>query len=200
MTRMSLVFVATAALMAAACNPAEDSAPVGEPAPPPVADQPAGRALTSEGWGPLRIGMTTAEITAALGPDANPEAVGGPDPEACDEFRPERAPQGMLLMTEQGVLTRISLIRGSEIMTSQGYGVGAAAQGIATAYGSTALVTPHKYEPSPAHYITVWSTGGGADYVDDPNARGLVFEVGQDGLVKAIRAGGPSIQYVEGCS
>ena len=59
---------------------------------------------------------------------------------------------------------------------------------------------PHKYEPAPAGYITVWSRGGGSGYVEDPDARGLVFEVGQDGAVKAIRAGGPSIQYVEGCA
>lgn len=35
--------------------------------------------------------------------------MGGPDPEACDQFRPERAPEGMLLMVEDGRLTRISL-------------------------------------------------------------------------------------------
>ena len=36
--------------------------------------------------------------------------------------------------------------------------------------------------------------------VQDANARGLLYEVGGDGKVRAIRAGGPSIQYVEGCA
>jgi len=60
--------------------------------------------------------------------------------------------------------------------------------------------TSSAYESAPAGYITVWSRGGGDGYVENPDARGLVFEVGQDGAVKAIRAGGPSIQYVEGCA
>ncbi|WP_158332143.1 hypothetical protein [Brevundimonas abyssalis] len=37
--------------------------------------------------------MTRAEVVAALGEDANPDAVGGPDPESCDQFRPERRPR-----------------------------------------------------------------------------------------------------------
>ena len=31
------------------------------------------------------------------------------------------------------------------------------------------------------------------------NARGIVYEVGLEGDVSQIHAGGPSIQYVEGC-
>jgi len=69
------------------------------PQQPPAEEQTVdANALTATGWGPLRIGMTMAEITTALGPDANPNAVGGPDPESCNQFRPERAPEGMLLM------------------------------------------------------------------------------------------------------
>lgn len=189
------------ALAAAACGdnaaPAPDAAP--PVTPPPVADSTTAR-LTPQGWGPLRIGMTRAEVVAALGEDANPNAVGGADPEQCDEFRPQRAPEAMLLMLESGILTRISLIRPSDIVTEQGFGVGDAGDGIKNVLGGSAFVEPHKYESAPSEYITVWSVGGGADYVEDPNARGLVFEVGQDGAVKAIRAGGPSIQYVEGCS
>lgn len=189
------------ALALAACGdnaaPAPDAAP--PVTPPPAADSTTAR-LTPQGWGALRIGMTRAEVVTALGEDANPDAVGGADPEQCDEFRPQRAPESMLLMLENGRLTRISLIRPSDIVTEQGFGVGDPAAGIKAALGASAVVSPHKYEPAPSEYITVWSVGGGADYVEDPAARGLVFEVGQDGAVKAIRAGGPSIQYVEGCA
>jgi hypothetical protein len=53
--------------------------------------------------------MTRQEVVAAAGDDVNPAAVGGPDPEQCDQFRPERAPDGILVMIEQGRLTRITV-------------------------------------------------------------------------------------------
>ena len=167
--------------------------PVTTPTPTPVD----ANALTAEGWGPLRIGMTLAEITAALGPDADPNAVGGADPATCDQFRPERAPEGMLLMTEQGKLSRISLIRNSTLKTDRGFGLGDSAAAIKAAYGTAATASPHKYQEAPAEYIAAWSTppGGAAG-----TERGVVYEIGGDGKVIAIHAGGPSIQYVEGCS
>lgn len=150
--------------------------------------------LTPTGWGPLRIGMTRAEVVAAAGEDARPDAVGGPEPEQCDEFRPGQAPEGMLVMIEQDRLTRVSLSAGTEIVTERGFGVGDPAAEIEEAYGADAVTTPHKYVAAPAEYITVWRTApGGAE------ARGLVYEIGADGRVAHIHAGGPSIQYVEGC-
>ncbi|MBA4803197.1 MAG: hypothetical protein H2038_00935 [Brevundimonas sp.] len=201
------LLLASAVLALAACGAPDPDAPEAaapesaapEPTPPPAAVSTSPR-LTADGWGPLRIGMTRAEVVAALGEDANPDAVGGPDPASCDEFRPARAPEGLLVMIENGRLTRISAIRDSQVTTERGYGIGDPADGIAAAYGAEARREPHKYEPAPAEYITVWSRGGAAGYVENPDARGLVFEIGQDGAVKAIRAGGPSIQYVEGCA
>lgn len=172
--------------------------------PPPAATAPVdASALTATGWGPLRIGMTRAEVEAALGPDANPNAVGGADPQACDQFRPQRAPENMLLMLEQGVLTRISLTRTSTLKTDRGFGIGDTAAAIKTAYGASALVEPHKYQSAPAEYITVWTTGGptaAQAYVQDPNARGIRYEIGDQGTVTAVHAGAPAIQLVEGCS
>ena len=186
----------------AACSP-ETEAPT-EPVPPPAATDPTAAAttgvnLTGEGWESLRIGMTRAEIVEALGEDANPNAVGGPDPEGCDQFRPERAPESMLLMVQSDRLTRISLADPSEIMTDKGLRVGDTAERVKAAYGDQAIVTPHKYQDAPAEYVTVWSRGGGEGYVEDETARGIVYEIGSDGTVMAIHAGGPSIQYVEGC-
>lgn len=151
-------------------------------------------ALTSEGWGPLRIGMTRDEIVAAAGEDANPGAVGGPEPEECDQFRPRNAPEGMIVMVERGRLTRITLVAGSSIRTEAGFGVGDSAAEIRTAYGARGVRSPHKYKPSPADYLTVWSAGP-----ESSNPRGIVYESGTDGRVTHIHAGGPSIQYVEGC-
>lgn len=175
--------------------PAEPSTAPTAPAAPVAAD-----AVTAQGWGPLRIGMTRAEVEAALGPDSNPDAVGGPDPESCDTFHPARAPQGLRVMVENGVLTSIWLDRGSTLDTDRGFGVGDPAAAIKAAYGAAATATPHKYSDAPAEYITAWSTGGGADYVQDPAARGVSYHIGTDGRVEHVAVGGPSIQYVESCA
>jgi hypothetical protein len=74
-----------------------DSAPVA-PRGQATGPEPRPDLITPDGWGPLRIGMSGAEVVAAAGEDANPDAVGGPDPERCDEFRPARAPAGILVM------------------------------------------------------------------------------------------------------
>ena len=150
--------------------------------------------LTAEGWGPLRIGMTRAEVVAAAGEDANPQAVGGPEPEVCDEFRPEEAPEGLLVMMERDRLTRITVSDGTSIRTEPGFGVGDPAGPIREAYGADAVVSLHKYVSAPARYITVWKAAP-----DAANARGIVYEIDATGRVAHIHAGGPSIQYVEGC-
>lgn len=181
---MTLKPLVLAALMLAAC--ASQSA-----APPPATPQPV-QALTAEGWGPVRIGMTRAEVTAALGP--------GPELEECTEYEPRRAPVGLLVMIEEGRLTRVSLVTGSAIRTDRGLALGDTATAVTAAYGAEAEASPHKYAPAPAGYITTWAKGAtAAEYVEDPAARGLRYEIDSAGKVVAIRAGGPSIQYVEGC-
>ncbi|WP_332677915.1 hypothetical protein [Brevundimonas sp.] len=181
-----------------ASAPAAPAAP--QPATPPAATPAPANSVSAEGWGPLRIGMTRAEVETALGADSNPGAVGGPDPEACDTFHPARAPEGLTVMVEKGVLTSIWLARAATLKTDRGFGVGDQASAIKAAYGSAASASPHKYSEPPAEYITAWSSGGGAGYVQNPAARGISYHIGNDGRVQMVAAGGPSIQYVEGCA
>jgi hypothetical protein len=193
------LLLTTAVLALAACNAPQEpaSAPPAAEAPPAVeTPAPAANILTANGFGPLRIGMTTAEIESALGPDANPDAVGGADPQSCDQYRPARAPEGMLVMTQQGVLTSIWLTRAATVETDRGFNIGDPASAVKAAYGASAEVTPHKYESAPSEYITVWTT---SDH-ESPAARGIKYEIGQDGAVKSIAGGGPSIAWVEGCA
>ena len=104
-------------------------------------------------------------------------------------------------MLEAGKLTRITLADMSKLKTDKGLGLGDTAETVKTAYGAAAVATPHKYQDKPAEYITVWDGGPRTEpYVQDEAARGIVYEIDGTGKVGAIHAGGPSIQYVEGCA
>jgi hypothetical protein len=159
-----------------------------------AAPQPSEDVLTADGWGPLRIGMTRAEIVAAAGEDANPDAVGGPEPDRCDQFRPSRAPVGLLVMVEEGALTRISISRDSDITTPDRISVGDAGSDVLESLGSRAVVEPHKYWQSPGKYVTVWR-----ESVSSDERRGMRYEIDPDDMVVHVHAGTRSIEYVEGC-
>jgi len=198
---MRLLASAAIAAHLAACSPAPTPAPATTETPATTTAPVDTNAITSEGWGPLRIGMTRAEVTAAVGATATPDAVGGPDPQACDLYHPANAPEGLLVMIEHERLTSITL-RNATLKTDRGLGVGDTAAAIKAAYGASAQVQPHHYSP-PGEYITVWTVGApanAANFVQDANARGIRYETNPEGRVTAVHAGGPSIQNVEGCS
>ena len=192
-----------AVLSLAACNAPPEQAPAAPETPAP-AEQPATPApaastnvLSAEGFGPIRVGQTIAEVTTAWG--APERAL--TDENGCNVFHPTRAPQGVLVMTEEGKVSRVSLTRDATATTDKGLKLGATAAEVKAAYGAAAQSSPHKYQSAPAEYIAVWSGGPRTEpYVNDAAARGLVYEVGSDGKVTAIHGGGPSIQYVESCS
>ncbi len=195
------------ALLVSACNTGDAPEPNIPPSPPasePVTES-ASAPVTSEGispdtpltafgWGPLRVGMTVDEVIAAAGEDANPEAVGGPDPATCDEFRPARAPAGLLVMIENGRLSRVSIGSGSPLRTDRGLGIGDDAAAVREAYGEEVESTPHAYVAAPGEYLTVLATEAGADDI-----RGIVYEIGPEGRISRIHSGGPAIRYAEGC-
>ncbi len=185
----------------AGCTAAEE-APPEEPvaADDPVIDDASQQPLTAEGWGPLLIGMTRDEVTAAVGDKADPEAMGGPEPEFCDEYEPAETPAGLYVMIEQGQLARISLSEGTEVRTPEGLTVGDSAAAVREAYGDAIQAMPHNYIDAPGEYLTIWTTGAvGDNGTSDDNARGIRYVIGEDGMVQTIHAGGPAIQYVEGC-
>jgi len=146
--------------------------------------------LTPKGLGPILVGMADAEVRAAAGA-ANVAPSEGPDAsDGCSQVRLQGQYTGAILMLEDGKLTRITLAEGSSLKTDRGIGVGATPAQVLAAYPG-AVSSPHKYETAPAAYITAWT---------DPAKEGTVFEVSSAGTVAAIHAGGPSIQYVEGCA
>ena len=186
---------------ASATSANNDAAPA--VASPPAAATPAvtdRNLVSADGWGPLRVGMTVAEVTAAVGADSQPNAVGGADPASCDEFHPARAPEGLRVMMVDDRLARITLARAATLKTDRGFGLGDAASAIKASYGGAVIAQPHKYQSAPAEDLFAWTRGGSTAYVVDPSARGVRYEIGADGKVMAIHAGGPAIQYVEGCA
>ena len=199
-----IALLAASMIALAACGGSETPAPVmpTAEAPPPVVETPAAAtsaALTAEGWGPHTIGMTTAEVVTAVGDKRDPDAAGIPG--ECVEYQPKNAPENLWVMIEAGKLTRITIADMSKLKTDKGLGLGDTAEAVKTAYGTAAVATPHKYQDKPAEYITVWTGGPRTEpYVQDEAARGLVYEIDGTGKVGAIHAGGPSIQYVEGCA
>lgn len=143
--------------------------------------------LTPEGLGPVRIGMSRAEVTRIVGAPLEGEEL----TEGCIEMQPTRGWRGIYFMLEEGRLTRISLSgRESGIATPRGIAVGASEAEVRRAYGRGLQGEEHTYQDAPARYFTYWTV---------PGRRGVRFETNAQRRVEIIHAGEPSIQYVEGC-
>lgn len=203
MTRIALL--AAASLTLAACQaPAPAPAPQpgapspAEPSPAPTPDAPAptppagANALTDQGFGPVRVGMTMQEVEAVWGPPPGPL---DNEMNQCNEFQSRRAPDGVYVMFIDGKVARVTLGQRSQQQTAGGLKVGATPADVRRVHPN-AVSEGHKYEERPAEYLFVWSS---ADHTS-PAARGLKFDVGHDGKVQAVSGGNSAIALVEGCS
>lgn len=178
------VFAALLAVgLLSACQPAEP--PTAEP---PAVQAPAAPALavTPEGYGGIKIGMDETAALATGLKAADSDLVGSAE---CHLLVSDQS--GFWVMIEDKKVSRITLDEGSRIKTDKGLGVGSTEAEVKAAYGDAVEVTPHKYNPPPAHYLTIWS---------DPGKLGVRYVTDGAGNVTAVHAGSASIQYVEGCS
>jgi len=144
--------------------------------------------LTPDGLGAVRIGMTRAEVEAAIGNALEGEPVD--EGMTCVEMVPAGPEQGLWFMFEDSKLTRISIGEPSKVKTELGIGVGTSADAVRSAYGPALLAEPHHYGELPAEYLTFWT---------EPDKRGLRFETDARRKVQTIHAGNSAIEYVEGC-
>jgi hypothetical protein len=158
-------------------------------APAPAQAQATGWRLTPDGYGPVRIGMTRAQVSSALATRLEGDAI--EDEEACVEMAAAQGYRGFYFMFEHGRLSRISATEPSQATTPLGVGIGAAAARVRRAYGPAMRAETHEYLGRPAEYLTLWTRG---------SARGIRFETDSDRRVTAIHVGGASIRYVEGCA
>ncbi len=211
--RVSLAATSTLALFACSQEPAPQ--PKADPASAPHAESPEAPeepvrttpapesepVLTSTGFGPLMIGMVRADVVSAMGGPESPVSAPGTEPSACEIFHPVDAPEGVFVLLEEGMLASVYLAGQSEVATAEGVKVGDPAEKVKSVYGNNVVASPSKYLEPPAGELTVWQNGdtSGA-WVDDVAARGIRFSIGTGETITEIKAGGPAIQLVEGCS
>lgn len=164
-------------------------------------------AITPEGFGPVRIGMTEAEALRALGAGWSADQGAG-DAAACHYIgRGQDGAEFEAYMVEAGRVTNATVQNDAptagrvSIVTDRGVGLGSTEAQVRAAYPGIE-VEPHRYNERPASYFTFWvrgapSTPGGQPAAD---ARGIQFVTNAERVVTSIQAGGPSILYVEGCA
>lgn len=144
--------------------------------------------LTTDGLGPLSIGMSISQVSRILGVPVKPEY---PQDKSCGVADPylrgNDSPIG--LMFSNGALVRVSINRGST-RTPSGFGIGTAESAVRNRFGAALQVEPHAYVPG-GSYLSFTATS-------DPSRR-LVFET--DGSKVTAMHGGrsPFVNYVEGC-
>ena len=145
--------------------------------------------LTPAGWGPVRIGMSRAQVKKTLKVELVGDAFDNEG--SCIElYAPNDELPGMYFMFLDGKLSRISAIAPSTLKTPRGIGVGANADDVRKAYGDKLQAEPHHYDGEPAEYLTYWLK---------PNVSGVRFETDVQRKVETIHVGNDSIQLVEGC-
>lgn len=144
--------------------------------------------LTVDGWGPVRIGMSQAQVTKVLKTRLTGQAI--EDEDTCVEKGSSKYP-GVFFMFEGGKVTRVSVSEPSRVRTPSGIGIGATAAEVRRAYPKGLHAETHEYLDRPAEYLTFWTI---------PNKRGVRFETDLKRRVQVIHAGTGSIQYIEGCA
>ncbi|QJR36342.1 hypothetical protein [Gemmatimonas groenlandica] len=200
-TLMSAAVTLSVALLFAACTEPRSAASTDSLAPPSGATTSATTSaatqpervvgpmdLTEHGFGPVRVGMTLAEVSAAS--SAGIRLV-GTDSTACSYLSWRDGPPEVLIMAEGGRVVRID-VRNPAIATPEGIKLGSTEAEVQQRYAGQVEVQPHKY--TDGHYLVITPRNP-----SDSSLR-LVFET--DGKnVKTFRGGlVPQVQYVEACS
>lgn len=148
--------------------------------------------LTPGGLGPVRVGMTVADATAALGRTLQALGVDPTGSNGCEIYAPQGGPDGVGFMVTAGTIARVDVI-GGPVQTTEGLAIGQTEAEAQQRYGGRLAVTPHKYTEG-GHYLTLVPT--------DPADASLRIVAETDGtVVTALRSGRlPEVEFVEGCS
>ena len=146
-----------------------------------------GFVVTHDGFGPVKVGMTLAQASKALGRRVTRGA--GYEGDGCYYASPESGYEGVAFMMSGPRVVRID-VRSNRYATDRGARVGDSEARIKRLYRGEYKVSRHKYVDE-GRYIEVEAKGG--RYL-------MIFET--DGKrVTTYRVGRPEqVGYVEGCS
>jgi hypothetical protein len=140
--------------------------------------------IRDDGVGPVKIGMTLAELSATLLQKLSEDESGS---ENCFYVH-ARGHGHVSFMIEDGRLSRID-VDAPGIATSTGIQVGDSEAHARQVYGAKLKVTEHKYVDT-GHYLTVRSADG---------RYGVRFETDKGKITMFYAGRYDAIQYVEGC-
>ena len=138
------------------------------------------------GTGPVKIGMSLAELNTALHEKfLMPQ---DKDEQECFYVNLSKHP-GIALMIEKGHVARVDVDRPG-VSTAEGVKIGDSESRAMQVYGNKVKVEPHFYTAPEGHYLTVLSK----------NQRyGIRFETDQGKIAKFYAGQRRAIAYVEGC-
>lgn len=145
--------------------------------------------VTERGIGPVHVGMSIANASAALNRAlVIPKGAGAHE---CDYLRWRGGPKGVGVMVSRDRIARID-VTSRGIATAEGARVGDSEEEVMRMYMGRVTVTPQKY--TDGHYLTITPV----DRAD--SLYRIVFEA-EHGEITRYRAGRlPQVEYVEGCS
>lgn len=141
--------------------------------------------LSSRGLGAVRLGMSQAQLRAAL---AQPLGVLEAGPETCLTLETSRAVEPILTFTLREDRLRLIKVAGRGVATRSGVVVGMAFDQVKALFGPELEVGTNSYNDNVIE-ATVWETD---------RHHGVRFAV-RNGHVEAMVAGDDALQWVEGC-
>jgi hypothetical protein len=154
-------------------------------------------AVTVEGYGPVKFGMTLAEAERALGAKLTMYYL-EEDPKACGTGRrADGRNADVYYMVEDGRVARVEVVTldtgtptSPPVRTVKGIGLGSTEAEVKAAYPGV-KVEPHPYLEDAGHTMVVKSADGKRAFIFDTDTKRVI----------AFRAGVyPQVGYIEGCA
>ncbi|HEY3239992.1 MAG TPA: hypothetical protein VGL92_10540 [Acidimicrobiia bacterium] len=156
--------------------------------------------LRLDGIGPIQIGMTVAEASAAVGRTVavHPNSLLHGADSLCGFAEVSRGPADLLFMVlrddpaAEWRIYRVDVHESSRIATGGGIRIGATEDEVKQVYGDELQVEPHEYTGPEGHYLVLDADGAGG-YM-------LLFETDGTRVLQFRSGNDEAVRHVEGCA